>query len=84
MLFRSVGVPDQRWGEVGLAVVVVREGARLTPDGLRDHLVGRLARYKVPKHFDFSATLPKSGAGKILKLDIRQAFEALHVQKEEV
>lgn len=78
-----VGVPDERWGEVGLAVVVPRAGATLTVDDLRSHLAGRLARFKVPKHFDFPTALPKSGAGKILKLDIRQAFEARHVQKEE-
>lgn len=78
-----VGVPDERWGEVGLVALSLKPGAVLDADALRSFLVGRLARYKVPKHFSFVAALPKSGAGKILKLDIRQAFEARQVQKEE-
>ena len=62
---------------------MLKPGRSLTEHELREFLYARLARFKVPKHFDFPAALPKSGAGKILKLDIRQAFEARHVQKEE-
>ena len=62
-----VGVPDARWGEVGLAVVVVRRGASVTEDEIRSHLRQRIASYKVPKHVRFSDELPKSAAGKVLK-----------------
>ncbi len=78
-----VGVPDERWGEVGLAAVSLKPGAELSAEELKAHVAGKLARYKVPKHFSFVAALPKSGAGKILKFDIRQEFEARHVQEEE-
>lgn len=71
-----LGVADDRWGEVGLAVVVLRNGAQLAPDELRAHLAERLARYKLPKHLEFAAELPKSGAGKILKTALRERFEA--------
>ncbi len=70
------GVPDARWGEVGLAAVVLREGARLGADDVRAFLKERLARYKVPKHVRFLDALPVSGAGKVLTRQLRDAFVA--------
>jgi fatty-acyl-CoA synthase len=67
-------VPDERWGEVGRAVVVLRPGAELDERGLLDHLDGRLARYKVPRSVVFAANLPRSGAGKVLKSDLRATY----------
>ena len=69
-----LGVPDPRWGEVGLAAVVARPGATPEPEALRAFLKERLARYKVPKHVRVVERLPKSGAGKILKNELREAF----------
>ncbi len=79
-----VGVPDERWGEVGLMAVVPRRGleqggdeltgAELTGDELRAWLRERLARYKVPKHVRLLDALPTSGAGKILKTELVRAF----------
>lgn len=66
-----VGVPDQRWGEVGRAFVVPRPGAAVTPGDLRDFLLTRLAKYKIPVHFDIVDALPKTGSGKIRKPDLR-------------
>ncbi|MEM1417798.1 MAG: AMP-binding protein [Myxococcota bacterium] len=62
-----VGVPDPRWGEVGLAAVVLHEGAGLDEAELRAWVAARLAKYKVPKRWRFLDALPKSGAGKVLK-----------------
>ncbi len=67
-----LGVPDPKWGEVGVAVVVRREGAQLDGDALLAHLEGRCARYRWPHHVVFWDNLPKSGYGKIAKKDIRQ------------
>ena len=67
-------MPDERWGEVGRAVVVLRPGAQLDEQGLLDHLDGRLARYKVPRSVVFAASLPRSGAGKVLKSDLRATY----------
>lgn len=78
-----VGVPDERWGEVGLACVVLKPGRSLTADELRAFLYGRLARYKVPKHVEFAPELPKSGAGKVLKRAIAERFIARHLEEEE-
>jgi fatty-acyl-CoA synthase len=69
-----VGVPDERWGEVGLAGVVLRPGQEAAPETLRAFLKERLAGYKVPKHFLYLTTLPKSEAGKVLKRAIADSF----------
>jgi acyl-CoA synthetase (AMP-forming)/AMP-acid ligase II len=71
-----LGVPDRKWGEVGVAVVVRREGVALEGEALLAHLEGRCARYRRPHHVFFWDALPKSGYGKIVKKDVRrQLFE---------
>lgn len=68
-----LGVPDATWGEVGVAVVVARDGAgELTAERLLAHLDGRCARYRWPRQFVFWPSLPKSGYGKITKKEVRQ------------
>ncbi|WP_169984876.1 long-chain fatty acid--CoA ligase [Microbispora sp. H10836] len=67
-----VGVPDERWGEVGRAFVVPRPGAAVTPGELRDFLRPRLAKYKIPVYVDVVGALPKTGSGKIRKPDLRR------------
>jgi long-chain acyl-CoA synthetase len=69
-----IGVPDDHWREAVTAVVVPRPGHELTEQGLIEHCQKRIARYKVPKKIVFASELPKSGAGKILKREIRQKF----------
>lgn len=65
-----VGVPDERWGEVGVAFVVGSDD--LTEEGVLEHLRGRLARFKVPTAVRFLPELPVSGAGKILKTELEE------------
>lgn len=69
-----IGVPDPKWGEVGLACVVLKPGATATEEELIAFLEGRLARYKVPKRVVFMESLPISAAGKILKRELRERF----------
>ncbi|HEY1079130.1 MAG TPA: AMP-binding protein, partial [Bdellovibrio sp.] len=61
-----VGVPDEKWGEVGKAFVVA-EDASVSVDELLNHCVQNLAKFKIPKHFVFLKSLPKGDSGKILK-----------------
>ncbi len=61
------GVPDPYQGEAVKAWVILREGHQLSADELRDHCRKDLAAYKVPKHVEFAATLPKSTVGKVLR-----------------
>jgi acyl-CoA synthetase (AMP-forming)/AMP-acid ligase II len=67
-----IGLPDQRWGERVHAVVVPMAGAEPTPAELRDHVRQLIATYKVPRTFEFLESIPFSGAGKILKRELRQ------------
>ncbi|MFF4777961.1 long-chain fatty acid--CoA ligase [Microtetraspora fusca] len=66
-----VGVPDPTWGEVGRAFVVRRPGVDATGDELRAFLLGRLAKYKIPRYFEMVDSLPKTGSGKIQKRQLR-------------
>lgn len=69
-----IGVPDPTWGEVGRAVVVLRAGATVGEAEILASLEGRLARYKIPKSVVLADELPRSAAGKLLKLPIRRAY----------
>ncbi|MHA1770413.1 MAG: acyl-CoA synthetase [Candidatus Thorarchaeota archaeon] len=66
-----IGVPDEKWGEVGKAVIVLKSGATATADDIRSYLEDKLAHYKIPKVYEFRDDLPKSAAGKILKRELR-------------
>jgi fatty-acyl-CoA synthase len=69
-----IGVPDATWGEVGRAVVVLREGLRGEPSELLEFLAGRIAKYKIPKSVVFADTLPRTASGKVLKKELRERF----------
>jgi acyl-CoA synthetase (AMP-forming)/AMP-acid ligase II len=71
-----IGVADERWGERVHAVVVLRDGAVVTPDELREHAKRFLAGYKCPRSFDFVDALPLSAAGKVLKRELRDRYTA--------
>ncbi|MCB0365897.1 MAG: long-chain fatty acid--CoA ligase [Bdellovibrionaceae bacterium] len=62
-----IGVADDQWGEVGKAFVVMQPGESHTADELRSRCLAGLAKFKVPKYFQFSSELPKGDTGKILK-----------------
>jgi fatty-acyl-CoA synthase len=71
-----VGVPDNRWGEVGMAAIVLNSPA--SEEEICSFLRSRLAAYKVPKHLFFTSELPKSGPGKILKTELVARFRRQH------
>ena len=71
-----IGVPDARWGEVGRAIVVPHAGAALDANELLRFCRERLARYKIPKSVVLVATLPRTGAGKIDKLELSRLYGA--------
>ena len=62
-----VAVPDQRWGEVGRAYVVPRDGCSLDGEALRAWGAQRLARFKLPRDFVAIASLPRTETGKVQK-----------------
>jgi fatty-acyl-CoA synthase len=68
-----IGVPDPRYGEELMAVVMLRDGApELTIEGLRDFCAGRIARFKVPRHLWIVDDFPMTVTGKVRKTEMRQ------------
>jgi fatty-acyl-CoA synthase len=61
----AFGLPDAQWGEIVAAAVVLRAGATATQDDLTQHLVERLARFKLPRRWVFVPDLPKTALGKL-------------------
>ena len=70
-----IGLPDEHWGEVVKAVIVLKAGAQATEDEIKDFCGKNLAGFKKPKSVDFWKELPKSPQGKILKKEIRKHYE---------
>jgi fatty-acyl-CoA synthase len=59
-----IGIPDAKWGEVGRAFVVARQGEQVTEQGIVSHARARLAGYKVPKSVIVLPEIPRLGSGK--------------------
>jgi acyl-CoA synthetase (AMP-forming)/AMP-acid ligase II len=71
-----IGVPDEKWGEAVKAVVELKPGAAATAEELIALAKDRLGGVKAPKSVDFTATLPRSPVGKVLKKDLRATYWA--------
>ncbi len=70
-----VAAPDEKWGEAPAAIIVLKPDQTLTADEVREHLAGKLAKFKIPRIIEFrSEPLAKTGTGKIRKLDLKEAF----------
>ncbi len=67
-----IATPDEKWGEVPIAMVVLKENASLSEKELIEFCREKLARFKVPKSVTFMPELPKTGSGKILKVELRK------------
>lgn len=67
-----IGRPDERWGEVPVAYVVLREATHATAEDLDRHCRARLAKFKAPKAFQFIKELPRNPSGKVLKRELRK------------
>jgi fatty-acyl-CoA synthase len=66
-----IGVPDEKWGEVGKAFVALRPNQDALEQELLDFLNGKLARYKIPKSVERVSALPRTGSGKVDKSSLR-------------
>jgi long-chain acyl-CoA synthetase len=70
-----IGVPDERWGERVHAIIVLKPGTELTSEQVMEHCREQIAGYKCPRSVDFRNTpLPLSGAGKVLKRELREPY----------
>lgn len=69
-----IGVPDEKWGEVGKALIVLKGGEKMTAEDALDFLRGKFAKYKIPKYIEFTNEFPKTGSGKIKKAELREKY----------
>jgi fatty-acyl-CoA synthase len=69
-----VGVPDEKWGETGMACVVLKKGSDLNHEEFFDFCLQRVAKYKAPKHLKILDELPKNEAGKIDRKKLQKLY----------
>jgi fatty-acyl-CoA synthase len=69
-----IGLPDPKWGEAVTAVVVLKQGARLSGKEVIAFCKNHIASYKSPKRVIFAESLPKNSVGKILKRELKRSF----------
>ena len=69
-----LGLPDQRWGHVPVAAVVLQAGAAAAAAELIEWCHTQLAGYKVPRTICFTSALPRNAAGKVLREALRSLF----------
>ncbi len=69
-----IGVPDERYGEALVAVIVPVPGQNLSTDEIIGHCRERIGGFKIPRRMEFVRALPKSAMGKILKQDLRRSY----------
>ena len=69
-----IGIPDEKWGEVGRAIIVAKSGQTLTEPQVIEFCRANLARYKMPKSVVFVDKLPRNPAGKVVKGELRDKY----------
>ena len=69
-----VGIPDEKWGEVGMAFIVLQEGERMTEEEALRFCEERLAKFKIPKSVKFVKELPQTAAQKIMRYKLREEY----------
>jgi fatty-acyl-CoA synthase len=69
-----IGQPDEKWGEVGLMVVILKPGQTADEAALLNFCQGKLARFKIPKRVVFADTLPYTPYGKVEKAKLREKY----------
>ena len=69
-----IGVPDERWGETGKAILVLKAGEVLEEKDIISHCLENLAKFKVPQSVEFIEALPRNATGKVLKRTLRDEF----------
>ncbi|MBR5347348.1 MAG: AMP-binding protein [Deltaproteobacteria bacterium] len=79
-----IGVPDERYGEEAMALIILKEGQKVEEPEMREYIMSHLARHKVPKYIEFTKTFPMNAAGKVLKYKMREdAVKRLGLGKKE-
>jgi acyl-CoA synthetase (AMP-forming)/AMP-acid ligase II len=70
-----IAVPDERWGERPLAVVVLRGGQEASSEDLRHHLLQGFSNWQLPDRIEFAGAIPRTATGKFKKTELRERFD---------
>ena len=76
-----IGVPDDKWGESVKAILVLKEGKKVSEKEIIDFCKEKLSSYKKPKTVEFYDSVPKTATGKIKKADIREKYWIGHTRR---
>jgi len=69
-----IGVPDEKWTEVGMAFVLPKEGQHISKEEVQEFLRGKVAKFKIPVYVEFVDSLPVTSAGKIKKVELKKKY----------
>ena len=69
-----IAIPDDKWGERPMAVVVLKDGAEASAEDLREHLSTGFAKWQVPERVEFIDEIPRTATGKFKKIALREQF----------
>jgi acyl-CoA synthetase (AMP-forming)/AMP-acid ligase II len=69
-----IAIPDEKWQERPLAVIVLRDGVQVTPAELEEFLSSRFAKWQIPEGFVFASEIPRTSVGKFLKSKLREQY----------
>jgi fatty-acyl-CoA synthase len=69
-----IAVPDEKWDERPMAIVVLKGGKEATPDDLREHLSGHFAKWQLPERVEYMEEIPRTATGKFKKIALREQF----------
>ena len=67
-----IGVPDERWGETGVAFISLKSNDSIEAKAIIQHCINNLAKFKVPSSVEFIEALPRNATGKVLKRNLRE------------
>ena len=67
-----IGVPDERWGETGVAFISLKSNESIEEKDIIQHCLNNLAKFKVPSSVEFIEALPRNATGKVLKRNLRE------------
>ena len=67
-----IGVPDERWGETGVAFISLKSNESIEEKDIIQHCINNLAKFKVPSSVEFIEALPRNATGKVLKRNLRE------------
>jgi fatty-acyl-CoA synthase len=79
-----IGVPHERWGETGMAILVLHPDQQLGSNAVIEHCKQNLAKYKVPAYVRYINALPRNAAGKVLKRVLREQYSQGTVEQQAV